>query len=108
MALSKPTTFVLDVELHDKFKTHCENKGFVMSKIVENKVREWMMAKKLYIIYYEGLWLGGKAVVRAQNRHTAYNYLAAENPPNLEPIEKVDIQEVPEDEKVIYNDDGNY
>lgn len=41
--LSKTTTYSIDIEVQGIFKHHCEKTGRTMSKIVENKIKEWLI-----------------------------------------------------------------
>jgi len=62
---------------------------------------------KAYHITYDGLWLGGRAIVIAHTRKIALRLLEEEGPVEFTDvkIEKVISLDKP---KVIYNYDGDY
>lgn len=60
---------------------------------------------KLFDIRYKGLWLGGKALVFAENEEEALNLLRAD--PDTVMFENVTIEEI-KAEGVIHNDNGDY
>lgn len=60
---------------------------------------------KLFVVTYSGLWLGGKAIVFAENEEQALS-LVREDPTTVE-FENVTIEEI-KAEGIIHNDNGNY
>ena len=63
----------------------------------------------IYTIHYKGSWLGGKAVVMANDAKQAIQLLM-EDPMTVNPkeIEIVSAMEHGDYPKVIYNDNGEY
>ena len=62
---------------------------------------------KAYHITYDGLWLGGVAIVVAHTKKTALRLLKEEDPTEFTDVKitKVTVLDRP---MVIYNDDGDY
>jgi hypothetical protein len=55
---------------------------------------------------FKGLWLGGKAIVRANSKEDARQLLHKEK---QEPLNEIkDIYEISELETIIYYDNGDY
>ena len=63
---------------------------------------------KVFLIYYSGLWLGGKAVVLAYDKKSAYDYLKNDHSPKLGEFEDCNITEYDIKPGILYNDTGNY
>lgn len=60
---------------------------------------------KLFVINYDGLWLGGKAIVFAENEKDALDQVR--NDPTTVEFKNVKIEEV-KAEGIIHNDNGDY
>lgn len=62
---------------------------------------------KLYKIIFDGLWLGGVAIIFAGDKEGAYEFLK-ERWPDLEPIDDCQIEELEQDKGIVYFDSGDY
>lgn len=63
------------------------------------------MKYKNYMVTYEGLWLGGCAVVRAKSKKDAIEMVRNDNLT----VDFNDVEvEVLDDSGVLYNDNGDY
>lgn len=65
------------------------------------------MRRSVYEIRFSGLWLGGKAIVRAANEKAAWSALKREHE-DLEPLEKCSVKKLPNGDGVLYLDNGDY
>ena len=61
---------------------------------------------KAFVVRYNGLWLGGKAVVLAEDENEA-KQLVRQHRLTVD-FEDVEVDAVPHFEQVLYNDNGNY
>lgn len=61
----------------------------------------------IYLIKFDGLWMGGKAVVKAYDKTKAYEIVKKEWP-NIEPIEKCRITKFDMKPGLVYFDSGDY
>lgn len=78
----------------------CENRISELEALMEDV--------SVYLVRYPGSYLGGKAVVRAYDKKSAWECLK-ENYEGLEPIEKCAITKIDAEViGVLYNDDGDY
>lgn len=62
---------------------------------------------KLYKIYFDGLWLGGVAIVFADDKVEAYEFLK-KRWKYLEPIGECKIEELEQGKGLVYFDNGEY
>ena len=65
------------------------------------------MRSNLYEIRFSGSYLGGKAIVIAISKESAWSALK-KSYPSLEGLDKCRIKELPKRDGVIYLDDGEY
>lgn len=61
----------------------------------------------IYEIRFSGLWLGGKAIVRAIDAETAWTMVQKEWP-SLEPLDKCEVKKLSEEDGILYFDSGDY
>lgn len=62
--------------------------------------------KDIYVVEYNGLWMGGIAVVRASSEEEALELVA--NDPETVDFTDATATKVDKNESVIYNNNGNY
>jgi len=65
------------------------------------------MKRNIYEVRFNGLCLGGKAIVKAIDEKAAWSALQKEWP-SLEPLEKCIVIKLPNGDGVLYFDSGDY
>lgn len=73
---------------------------------MDTKKKQRKPPLKSFIVYYDGLWMGGKAVVRARDEEEA-KQLVKEDRRTIS-FKDVVVEQVGANEHVIYNDNGDY
>ncbi len=62
---------------------------------------------KIFLIRYDGSYLGGRAIVQAVNESHAWHFLKQVYP-DLKPQKECSFKEIKNTNGVLYNWDGNY